>query len=184
MNSFELNKVAAAILLAGIIAMVVGILGDELVKSKPLHESAYKVPGLELAAAPAGGAAAPAGEPEKVDPVGPLLASAKVAEGEGIAKKCAACHSFNKGGANKVGPNLWEIIGSSHAHADGFAYSPAIAAMKAKPWDYEELNHFIANPKVYAPGTKMAFAGLKKPEERAAVIAYLRSLSDAPKPLP
>lgn len=182
MNSFELNKIAAAVLLAGIIAMVTGILSDELVKSKPLQESVYKVPGLE-ASAPAETAAS-TGEPEKIEPIAPLLASAKVAEGENIAKKCAACHSFNKGGANKVGPNLWEIVGANHAHAEGFAYSAAIAGMKAKPWTYEELNAFVANPKAYAPGTKMAFAGIKKPEERAAVIAYLRSLSDAPKPLP
>lgn len=181
MNSFELNKIAAAVLLAGIIAMVTGILSDELVKSKPLQESVYKVPGLE-ASAPA--EAAPAGEPEKIEPIAPLLASAKVADGEAAAKKCATCHSFNKGGANKVGPNLWEIVGANHAHADGFAYSAAIAGMKAKPWNYEELNAFLVNPKAYAPGTKMAFAGIKKAEERASLIAYLRSLSDAPKPLP
>jgi cytochrome c len=181
MNSFELNKIAAAVLLAGIIAMVTGMLSDELVKSKPLQESVYKVPGLE-ASAPA--EAAPAGEPEKIEPIAPLLASAKVADGEAAAKKCAACHSFNKGGANKVGPNLWDIIGASHAHSDGFAYSAALTAMKANPWDYEEMNAFLINPRAYAPGTKMAFAGIKKAEERAALIAYLRSLSDAPKPLP
>ena len=181
MNSFELNKIAAAVLLAGIIAMVTGFLSDELVKSKPLKESVYKVQGLETAA-PAD--AAPAGEPEKIEPIAPLLAAAKVADGEAAAKKCAACHSFNKGGANKVGPNLWDIVGANHAHIDGYAYSAAIAAMKSKPWSYEELNAFLLNPKAYAPGTKMAFAGIKKAEERAALIAYLRTLSDAPKPLP
>ena len=182
MNSFELNKIAASILLAGIIAMGVGILGDELVKPKALTESAYKVPGLELASAPV--EAASGGAPEKIEPIAPLLASAKVADGEAGAKKCVACHSFTKGGASKVGPNLWSIVGASHAHVDGFAYSAAITAMKAKPWDYEELNQFLANPKAYAPGTKMAFAGIKKPEERAAIIVYLRSLADTPKPLP
>jgi len=182
MNSFELNKIAAAVLLAGIIAMVTGILSDELVKSKPLLESAYKVPGLEATATAE--AAAPAGEPEKLEPIAPLLASAKVADGESAAKKCATCHSFNKGGANKVGPNLWNIVGAAHAHADGFSYSAVLVGMKAKPWNYEELNAFLVNPKAYAPGTKMAFAGIKKPEERAALIAYLRSLSEAPKPLP
>lgn len=181
MNSFELNKIAAAVLLAGIIAMVTGFLSDELVKSKPLKESVYKVPGLELAA-PA--EAAPAGEPEKLEPIAPLLASAKVADGEAAAKKCVTCHSFNKGGANKVGPNLWDIVGANHAHIDGYAYSAALVGMKAKPWTYEDLNAFLVNPKAYAPGTKMAFAGIRKPEERAALIAYLRSLSDAPKPLP
>lgn len=181
MNSFELNKIAAAVLLAGIIAMVTGFLSDELVKSKPLKESVYKVQGLETAA-PAD--AAPAGEPEKIEPIAPLLAAAKVADGEAAAKKCAACHSFNKGGANKVGPNLWDIVGANHAHIDGYAYSAAIVAMKSKPWNYEELNAFLLNPRAYAPGTKMAFAGIKKAEERAALIAYLRTLSDAPKPLP
>ena len=182
MNSMELNKIAAAVLLAGIIAMVTGMLSDELVKSKPLAESVYKPPGLE-AVAPTE-TAAPAGEPEKLEPIAPLLASAKIADGEAAAKKCVSCHSFNKGGANRVGPNLWDIVGAAHAHAEGFAYSNALVAMKAKPWTYEDLNAFIVNPKAYAPGTKMAFAGIKKPEERAALIAYLRSLSDSPKPLP
>ena len=126
----------------------------------------------ETAAAPSGPA-----------PIGPLLASADPAAGQAASKACAACHSFDKGGANKVGPNLYGIVGAKHGHIDGFAYSDAIKG-KAGPWNYDELNKFLYDPKAYAPGTKMTFAGLKKDQERANVIAYLRSLSDNPAPLP
>jgi cytochrome c len=176
--NMEMNKVAGAVLLAGIVAMTTGMLAEMLVHPKKLKESVYKVEGVVAqAAAPAGGA------PAKIDPVTPLLAAADVKAGETSAKKCAACHTFNQGGPNRVGPNLWDIVQAKHAHAEGFAYSPAI---KDKPgaWTYEDLNTFIANPKAYAPGTKMAFAGIPKVEERAALIAYLRTLSPSPKPLP
>jgi len=125
-----------------------------------------------------------AAEEPSLEPVAPLLASADLANGEKLSKACAACHSFDKGGPNKVGPNLWNIVGAKHAHAEGFAYSDAIAAMADKPWSYEELNAFLAAPKVYAPGTKMGYAGMKKVEDRADLIAWLRSLSDSPQPLP
>lgn len=179
MSSFELNKFAAAILLAGIIAMLAGILADEMVKPKQLAQPAYVVAGVERA--PAAGAAPAAAE--ELPPITPLLAAANVAEGQAVAKRCEACHTFVKGGPNRVGPNLWDVVGNPHAHAPGFAYSPSIAGMKDKPWTFEELNKFIANPKAYAPGTKMAFAGIRKAEERASLLAYLRSLSDSPKPL-
>jgi cytochrome c len=180
MSSFELNKFAAAVLLAGIIAMLAGIIADEMVKPKPLAQNAYVVAGVE---AKASTESAPAAA-EEVAPIGPLLAAANVAEGEAVAKRCSACHTFTKGGPNRVGPNLWNVVGGPHGHAEGFQYSPAIAGKHDQPWTYEELNKFISNPKAYAPGTKMAFAGIRKPEERASLIAYLRSLSDSPKPLP
>lgn len=176
--NMEMNKVAGAVLLAGIVAMTAGMLAEMLVHPKKLKESAYKVEGV-VSQPTAGAPAAPA----KVDPIAPLLAAADVKVGEASAKKCAACHTFNQGGPNRVGPNLWDIVQAKHGHAEGFAYSPAI---KDKPgnWNYEELNAFIANPKGYAPGTKMAFAGIPKADERAALIAYLRTLSPSPKPLP
>src|SRR5262249_39126699 len=92
-------------------------------------------------------------------------------------------HSFGKGEAAKVGPNLWGIVNNKHGHMEGYAYSKAISSID-KPWGYEELNHFIANPKAYAPGTKMTFAGLPKVEDRAEAIAWLRTLADTPAPLP
>ncbi|MGH6959685.1 MAG: c-type cytochrome, partial [Dongiaceae bacterium] len=112
-----------------------------------------------------------------------LLKAADPAAGEKVAAKCKACHDFSKGGPNKVGPNLWDIVGAKQAHLDNFNYSDAVKKL-GKQWTYEELDKFLTTPKDYAPGTKMAFPGLKKPEDRAALIAYMRTLSDSPKPLP
>ena len=175
--SLETNKIAAAVLLAGVIAMTSGFIANVLVHPHKLKESVYKVEGVQQAAT----AAAPA--PVALQPVGPLLAAADIAAGEAQSKKCTACHTFTQGGPNRVGPNLYDIIGAKHAHAAGFAYSDAI---KNKPgdWNYEDLSAFLANPRSYAPGTKMAFAGMPKVEDRAALIAYLRTLSPSPKPLP
>jgi cytochrome c len=100
-----------------------------------------------------------------------------------VAKKCAACHDFEQGGPNKIGPALWGVLGRDIASHEGFAYSDALAS-KEGAWDYESLNAFVTNPKEWAPGTKMAFAGLSKAEDRANVVLYLRSLSDSPLPLP
>lgn len=182
MNSLEFNKIAAAMLVAGILTMLLSMFGSSLIVSQVPEKPSYVVAGVAQQEAPKAAESAPAAE--EIPPVAPLLASADVGKGEAVAKKCAACHSFDKGGATKVGPNLWGIVGNTHAHVDGFAYSAAIAGMKGKPWSYEELNHFIANPKGYAPGTKMSFAGLKSVQERADVIAWLRTLSDQPQPLP
>jgi cytochrome c len=112
-----------------------------------------------------------------------LIASADPALGEKVFGKCKACHNAEKGGPNAVGPNLWDIVGHKKAAHDGYSYS---AALKALPgdWTYKDLDAYLASPKQFAGGTKMTFAGLSKPEERAAVIAYLRSRSDSPKPLP
>ncbi|GIX10982.1 cytochrome c family protein [Elioraea sp.] len=181
MNTMELNKIAAAILTAGILFMVTGIVGDALVHPKRLHESVLKIQtGTE---APAAAAPAPA-EPT-IEPIGPLLASANPENGQAIARRaCGACHTFDQGGRNAVGPNLWGIVGADHAHAEGFNYSQAIMAKKGQPWTYEELNRFIANPRAYAPGTRMAFNGLANTQQRADLIAWLRTLASEPKPLP
>jgi cytochrome c len=112
-----------------------------------------------------------------------LLAAADPAAGEKAAKKCAVCHSFEQGGAAKLGPPLWDVLGREIASAPDFRYSNALAE-KDGSWDYDKLHAFLANPKEWAPGTKMAFAGVRKPEELADIIAYLRSLSDSPEPLP
>ena len=141
----------------------------------------------EAAEAPAGTqgaktAATPATAPEAAD-IGTLLAKATPDAGQKVFNQCKACHTGDKGGPNRVGPNLWDVVGRGKASASGFAYSDAIKA-KGGTWTYEDLNHFLANPKAFAPGTRMTFIGLKRAEDRAAVIAHLRSFSDSPKPLP
>lgn len=110
-----------------------------------------------------------------------MLASATAEAGKKVSKKCAACHSFTKGGPNKVGPNLWNIVGGKAASVAGYKYSGAMKDMAAN-WEFEELNKFLFKPKAYLKGTKMSFAGLKKSSDRAAIIAYLTALSDSPKP--
>lgn len=181
MNTMELNKIAAAILTAGIVFMVTGIIGDILVHPKRLEQSVLNIDTgtRQEAAAPAAPAA------PTIEPVGPLLATANVENGAAIARRqCAACHSFDQGGRHGVGPNLWAIVGADHAHAAGFNYSQALVGMRGTPWDYEELNKFIAAPRAYAPGTRMAFNGLASVQQRADLIAWLRTLDTTPKPLP
>ncbi|CAO3418775.1 c-type cytochrome [Azospirillum endophyticum] len=177
--SMEWNKVFGAVLLAGLIAMLAGFASKVLVHSKPLEKSVYVVATPEGASAPADKGAAPAGPA----PIAPLLAAASPDAGQKVAKACAACHSFDKGGAAKVGPNLYGVVGGPKGHMQGFGYSDALVKTGGT-WTYDELNKFLYDPKAYAPGTKMTFAGLKKDDDRAAVIAYLRSLADSPQPLP
>ena len=124
-----------------------------------------------------GTVAVPAGP----EPIMAMLASATAEAGKKVSKKCAACHSFTKGGPNKVGPNLWNIVGGKPASVAGYKYSGAMKGMAAN-WEFEELNKFLFKPKAYLKGTKMSFAGLKKSSDRAAIIAYLTALSDSPKP--
>jgi cytochrome c len=177
MNSIELNKIVGAVLLGGFVLLLSSILAKNLVQPQHAGTTAMVAPHE-------GGEAAPAPTAEDtLEPVIPLLATADLEAGETAFKKCATCHTIEKGGANKVGPNLWGSVGAPHAHAEGFNYSEAL---KSKPgsWDYESLNAWLHSPKTYAPGTKMTFAGIKKVEERANLIAWLRTQSDSPLPLP
>jgi cytochrome c len=177
MNSMEVNKIFAAILTAGIAFSLAGFIGSLVVRPERLHHSAIRIGEVEATAA----APAPA---EPAQPIGPLLASADVAAGERLARQqCGACHSFDQGGRNGVGPNLYDTIGKPHGHVPGFAYS---AALRGKPgaWNYEEMSAWLLKPSAYAPGTRMAYAGLAGAKQRADVIAYLRSLSPNPQPLP
>ncbi|MFV3077254.1 c-type cytochrome [Niveispirillum fermenti] len=179
MASSTFNKISMAILTAVLIAFLAGFVSKKLIHPTFPAERAFKV---EVPETDTAGAAAPAA-PAEPDPVSPILAAASVEDGQKLTRACAACHSFDKGGANKVGPNLWNIVNNKHAHAEGFAYSDAMKSQEG-PWDYEHLNRFLANPKATIPGTKMNYAGMRKVEDRAALIAYLRTLSDDPAPLP
>ena len=146
---------------------------------KPLKQTAIKIEVPE-AASPSGQPATP-----QVAPIAPLLAKADPATGEADTKKlgCTACHTFNEGGKAGVGPNLYNVVGGPHAHMQGFDYSTALKS-KTGPWTFDELNEWLRQPSVYAPGTRMSFAGIKSDQERADVIDYLRTLSPNPEPLP
>jgi cytochrome c len=180
MDSMEVNKGIAAVLVAGIAFFLTGLIGDNLVR-----ETVPEKPVLNIATAPTaptgGGEAKPAGPA----PIAPLLALADAKSGDQSAHKiCVACHTFDKGGKPGVGPNLYGIVGAPHDHEDGFNYSPAMQKFKGQPWTYDALNDWLFKPSAYAPGTRMTFAGITSDKQRADVIAYLRSLSDSPEPLP
>jgi cytochrome c len=170
MNGFEFNKIMAAVIVAVLVAMLSGFAAHELVTPEKLEKNAYVVEGVGQAVA-AETAAAPKGPAD----IQPLLAKADIAAGQKTARVCGTCHSFNKGEAAKIGPNLWGIVGAKHAHMEGFNYSDALKAMDGI-WDVEHLNHFIYNPREHLPGTKMTYAGLKNDQERANVIAWLETL--------
>ena len=179
MDSMEVNKGIAALLVGGIVFFLTGLLGDLLVREElPLK------PVLNIAAAPeaaAGGEAKPAGP----GPIAGLLASADVKTGDQFAHRvCVACHTFDKGGKNGVGPNLYGVVGGPHDHEQGFNYSPAMEKFKGQPWTFDALNDWLFKPSAYAPGTRMSYAGITNDKQRADVIAYLRSLSDNPVALP
>lgn len=181
MNSFELNKILGALLGAVFVIFSVSILSDAIFSSPPPATPGYAI---EVAEDDGAGASDEPAEPESI---APLLASADAGKGENIFKRCQACHTVDDGGANKVGPNLWEIVDRPIASHEGFGYSAAMqefAQGGSVKWTYENLDHFLTNPKGFVSGTAMAFAGLKKIEDRADLIAYLRQHASSPVPLP
>jgi cytochrome c len=178
MDSFELNKILGAILGTCLVLLVTSFTAGAIFAPAKPQKPGFEIAVKEEAAGGEKGGAAAAPEP-----IEKLLQSASVQKGEAAAKKCAACHTFAKGDKNGVGPNLYGIVGDHKGEGRGFNFS---AAMKAKggTWTIDDLNHFIANPKGYVPGTAMGFAGIPKDTERADLLAYLNSLSDHPAPLP
>jgi cytochrome c len=178
MNSFELNKILGAILGTCLILLALNIGAGAIFAPEKPGKPGYNIAVKEQAEGEKAGAAK---EPDQ--PIETLLAKASVEKGQATAKQCQACHTFEKGGPNRVGPNLWNIVNRTRASEAGFNYS---AAMKGKSgnWSFDELNKFLANPRSYIPGTAMTFAGLTRAEQRADVIDYLHTLADNPVALP
>lgn len=184
MDKMTVNMIAGAVLSSLLVIFgmntFVNILYPKGGGPEPEAEGTQQAGTTRAPGAAAGGADAPV---QASQPIATLLATANPQAGETAAKVCVTCHSFEAGGANKIGPNLHNIVGRPVANVEGFAYSPALKA-KGGVWDYELLSCFLANPKACIPNNKMAFRGLQKDGERADVIAYLRTQTDNPPPLP
>ncbi len=180
MDSFELNKILGAVLFTLLVVMSLSIVSEAIYAPAEPEKPGFVIEVAE--AAPAASTDAPAGDP----PIAVLLASAQASAGETVAKKCAACHNFVEGAGAKVGPDLYGVVGRPIGEAQGFKYSEALAKAHeaGEKWTYEHLYEFLKKPSAAMPGTAMGFAGLAKPEDRANLIAYLRTLSASPEPLP
>ena len=180
MDSFELNKIIAAVLMTVLIVIGINKLGDSIFHVDKPKQSAYKVEGVELGSSTE--IVTKVKEVVQLD-IKEILAFGDVAHGEKVFKKCSACHIVAKGGKNLIGPALYGVVGRASASIPDYAYSSALKA-HGKIWSFEELNAFLLKPKSYIKGTKMAYAGLRKNKDRASVILYLNNQSDNPLPKP
>ncbi|HXV32196.1 MAG TPA: cytochrome c family protein [Sinorhizobium sp.] len=181
MNPY-VNMGVGALLGTVFVLMTVSIASEGI-----FHSEAPEKEGFAIVAEETAGEAAPAGEEAKSEPIAALLANADASAGEAVFKKCASCHTVDKGGPNKVGPNLWGVVNRPVASHEGFSYSAGMQTFSEGGkvvWDYDHLSYFLEAPKKHVPGTAMGFAGLKKGDERANLIAWLREKSDNPAPLP
>ena len=182
MDSFEINKIIAAVLLTALIIIGIGKFTDILFHVEKPKESAYKIEGLEVVSASTSSTEIKNKIVEAVD-IKALLAMGDLGHGEKVFKKCTACHQIASGGKNMIGPNLWSVIGRTAGSVSDYKYSKAMVAY-GKEWTYEEMNSYLIKPQAYVKGTKMAFAGLRKEKDRASVILFMNSKSSTPKPLP
>ena len=182
MSSFEFNKILAAIILALVMVVIISKVGDIIIDTNKadLKETAYKI---EIPESSIVATSTSATTSKTIESILNLLATASIENGEKIYKKCGACHSNEKGGKSKIGPNLWDIVNRPKANSEGFAYSNALVEFGGA-WNFEQLNNFLYKPKAYIDGTKMNFAGLKNAQDRADLILFLRQQSDNPVPLP
>ncbi len=180
MDSWEWNKIAGAVLGTLIFVLVIMFATEMVFEVEKPAKEAYHVEGV-VETASTGGAAAPVEEP--VPDFGTVLASADVTAGKAVAVKCQQCHDLAKGGPNKIGPDLWDLIGRPRATHPGFSYSSAMNS-NHNPWTYEELFKFLKSPQAFVPGTKMSFAGIRSAQDRIDLLAYLRTQEDTPAPLP
>ena len=179
MDSFELNKIIAAILMVALLVIGLGKIADSV-----FHVNKPKNPGyqVEVENQLTSGISEAPEKVEKID-IAAIMALGGVANGEKIFKKCAACHSIVKGGKNKIGPALYNVVGRQVGGVSDYKYSKALVAY-GKSWTLEELNGFLLKPAKWIKGTKMAYAGLRKEKDRASIIKYLNQNSDNPQPLP
>ena len=179
MDSFEINKIVAAVLMVALLVIGIGKLSDVI-----FHVEKPKTPGysVEVETTTTISTTVSKSEEEMVD-ISSLMAMGDIAHGEKVFKKCAACHSIAKGGKNAIGPALYNVVGRKIGAIDDYKYSKALAAYD-KNWTFEELNGFLIKPAKWIKGTKMAYAGLRKEKDRASVIKYLNENSDSPLPLP
>jgi cytochrome c len=173
MATIEWNKIIASVLTALIVIQVGRLLAEQIIRPSELEKPVFVAAGT----APPASAPAPPPAAASLAPIGPLLAKADVAKGQTLSKICTVCHSFDKGGLNKIGPNLWNLVGEPIGQGrGGFSFSDALEKHKGEKWDPDNLNKWLANPQNFAPGTKMSFAGFPDAQSRADVVIYLESL--------